>query len=230
MVVRPNRPNQQEIGLVNGFFESIDCQISNIIRWDRRYDWGFTSADYTEARKTRPRWPKRKLVAVVLVPYLETVRKTFDSLWTVITMRYESHWRDEAFNQARFIRLLKGIQHPGKRLRWEVIDLAANVSRSKERCVAPKDVRNIHSPHAGILAAAAHHSRWVQAMGNRCDEPPTVWLPGYKTRRGPPGWRTVPWLDFFFLNGQVRLGFDDEDEVISKSVPQFFSRKKSGRA
>ncbi len=57
------------------------------------------------------------------------------------------------------------------------------------------------SPHAGILAAAAHHPTWVKAMDGQTV--PYVWAAGYEC--GNPASPFVPFVDFYQHGGQISL-------------------------
>ena len=163
-------------------------QIENIEEWNQCFSWGFTHEQIRQATDSAPKWPENKLVAVVLVPYLDDVWTTFDDLWSTAAVQQAICYRYDAFD-AEFLRLREEIQHPGKCLRWEVIDLAAMWDSRNGK--APKDVRDHKSAHAAILAAAAHHPRWVRAMDGK--NVPYVWLAGYECGMKRD---QIPWLQF----------------------------------
>ncbi len=197
----------------SGLFVSPEQQVENLRRWNDQYGWGFTEEDF-ESLPDAPDSPGG-LIAVVLVPYLGTgtvrsssidiseiggVQRTFDALWQVAGSQQPNAWRwDGMKSDKEHLRLLEGIEHPTG-LRWEVIDLGAN------RGTASADVRTADdSPHAGILAAAAHHPQWVQAMDG--DKVPYVDLPGYQvTVDGDEPWRYVPYLGWARIYRGVGLG------------------------
>lgn len=188
----------------NALFESIVKQVRGVWELNQRLGWGFTADDFASL-PVPTAWPTvqlHNLAAVTLVPYLDTVQTTFDGLWRAVEARHANTWRWEELKSGSLnLKLLDGIVHPGRCLRWETIDLAANWDQ--ENGIRPRDVRNAQSPHAGILAAAAIHTRWVEAMDG--ETVPFVWLPGYQCLFDGR-WSAVLWLDFFQDGRQVRLG------------------------
>lgn len=208
----------RKIQLTHGMFVSVDTQIENVRRWSEEQDLGFGDEVF-EALPDPPAWPDDRLVPVALVPYLQTVQATLDGLWGIAASRQKSQWRwPELRSDAEHLRLLQGIGHqPG--LRWEVIDLAANWD--KKDGTSPESVRSAKSPHAGILAAAAHHPKWVQAMDGA--KVPYVWLPGYEAViPGSSEWRFTPYLNFFHDARGVLLGAGEcGDRGRGCAVPSF---------
>lgn len=170
-------------------FVSPERQIENVRLWSRLRGWGFTEANFEQAKAqlasiTRP---ARYLNALVLVPHLDTMQRTFEELWGVAAFQQTNHWRfNKLKSDAERLRLRSGITHrPG--LRWEVIKLGANPGK------APADIPTVMVAHADVLAAAAHFPNWIQAMDG--DNVPYVWMAGYQCSdpvRKP--WRSVPYL------------------------------------
>lgn len=200
---------------IRGFFTLLGGQIAQVREWSREYGWGFTDEDFLRVAVNSPAWPEDRLTAVVLVPYLDIVERTFDALWNLAASRQENSWRQESLlSDSEHLRLLPGITHPGQTLRWETIDLGANRRR------APKDARNPKSsPHAAILAAAALHPIWVRVMDGNAT--PFVWLPGYQvTVPGRGRWESVPALGFGRADREVQLGAGwCKHESLDSSVP-----------
>ena len=213
---------------VAGLFSATTDQLTQIKKWNKEHNWGFTEKHFT-ALGTPPELPEDagNLVTVVLVPYLGNKSKvpgfyhTFKELWKLAAEQQENSWRWYGYKDASSIRLLEGIKHPKKCLRWEIIDLGANWD--KKNGIAPKNVRNPQtSPHAGILACAALHPNWVRVMdGNQV---PYVWVPGYQVAvPGDGPWRNVPDLDFNAHGHEVRLYYGwDAYQSYSWGVPAFF--------
>ncbi|MFY9484282.1 MAG: hypothetical protein WAP74_01510 [Patescibacteria group bacterium] len=205
-VVPVTHQRVRKIQLIHGLFVPPEVQIENVRHWNEQKKWGFGKNVLADLSKP-PAWPDDRLVAVVLVPYLWDVQATFDGLWGIAASRQKNHWRWPDFrSDAQHLRLLQGIEHkPG--LRWEVMDLAANWDRKDG--VSPESVRSAaSSPHAGILAAAAHHPKWVQAMDGV--KLPHVWIPGYEaTIPGCGRWQCVPYLVFYRDDREVHFGADD---------------------
>ena len=186
--------------LINEMFVPVDVQIANVRDWNLTRGWNLIEAHFIEAQAAAQQlvWPDDSLTAHVLVPYLDTVQRTFDELWGIAATRQSSNWRWDGLNSdSKHLRLLEGIEHqPG--LRWETIDLGA------DRNARPRDVRNARSAHAGVLAAAAHFPKWVTAMDG--DKVPYVWIPGYEaTVPGKDAWQDVPYLYWNRISRQVEL-------------------------
>lgn len=179
--------------LVHGKFTPPQEQIDMVRRWNRRFGWGFLDGEFAAVEHTVPEWPKKSLVAVVLVPYLPErdgksglERTLIELLGRATVSRGPNYrfWNDWIPRGPDRIRLLPGVEHvPG--LRWEVIDLGCNRGRSSAQVLSSQ-----RSPHAGILAAAGLHPRWLDSMDG--DMVPNVIIPGYLlTRAREDPWRGV---------------------------------------
>lgn len=176
--------------LVHGYFTSTAKQIALVRTWNDERGWGITEEAFSEAARTIPKWPKEKLVAVVLVPYLPekacedgtmmgSVERTFQELWACVAAQHEKHSRWKRYDKAgKFLGIRKGSDHaPG--LRWEVIDLGCR--RGEDPYHFPEV--SPPQPHAGVLAAAALHPEWIASMKD-CSAP-KVRISGYCiSRRG----------------------------------------------
>ncbi len=147
------------------------------------------------------------LTVVQLVPYQETVEKTIAFLLGFVQSQMEklglNYYQWEGYNdlltKKDVIRLLPGIEHPRKCLRWEIVDLGAN--RGKKPC----DVRNENSPHAAVLAAAGFHTNWSTSMDG--DKIPYVFMPGYQvTVPSGDSWQYVPHIWFHQHDRRLRIG------------------------
>lgn len=187
-------------------FETIIDQVRIVGELNNRLGWGFTLNDFLTLPLPmhQPAPGEHGLSTLVLVPYLDTVQETFDGLWKAIQSRHTNTYRwEQSKSDPDNLRLLEGITHFGKCLQWEAIDLGANWDQ--ENGIAPRDVRNTQSPHAGVLAAAALHTKWVEAMDGTTV--PYVWLPGYQCNVNAR-WSAVPWLHFLQFLRQVQLCHD----------------------
>ncbi len=188
----------------NSLFVSPTTQIGNLKRWNDEFDLGIPKKWFDQLG-TPPPEPNGRLVVVTLVPYLKGKRgvsgaqRTFDALWTIAASRQPGSYRGpRMLSDPKHLRLLPGIEHkPG--LRWEVIDLGANQGKS------PADVRDpATSPHAGVLATAAHHPEYVQSQNG--NDVPYLWLPGYQVFvDGGDPWRDVPCLIWSQVGREVGL-------------------------
>lgn len=196
---------QQTNGLIHGLYVAPEIQIENVRRGNAHWGWGFTDADFA-ALPPPPSWPNRVLTCIVLVPYLETPEQTFRALWEVVSHSYRSVSTDLPAQCT--ITLWDNGAHPGRCLRWEVLDLDMYAGAS------PDCFNMIQRPHAGILAAAAHHKRWVYGMNG--GEIPYVWLPGYRLRgKGKQSRKRVAWkhLGMFLVGGGSEVMLCTEDRV-----------------
>jgi hypothetical protein len=197
------------VSQVVGIFSTAAEHLAVVRQWNVDFRLGFTEEEFAEAERTVPAIPVGKLVAMVLVPYLDTVQETFDFLWNraAAAQKANRRWADMK-SDAKYLRLIAGAKHPGRCLRWEVIDLGANQGRS------PKSVRNASSPHAAIMAALALHPKWVRAMdGNKV---PYVWLSGYECScPDVQSWGNVPYAYFNASDSKVRLSANDCGDVYS---------------
>ncbi len=192
---------RQKPQLIHGLFAPPTVQIANVREWNARRGWGFTDEDFVRLGEA-PVWPEERLVAVTLVPYLDTVQATFDALWEIAASRQKACFRwEHLFSDPGHLFLLDGITHPGKCLRWEVIDLGANWD--KKNGIAPETVRSAAtSPHAGILAAASHSPKWVRVMDGVAV--PFVWLPGYMATASVPGYVPRQRVPIFYFDFDIR--------------------------
>lgn len=139
------------------YFISIEDQIKNLKAWNKKYGWGFTAQDFKDL-PAAPKWPQDELVAVVLVPYLKTVQKSFDALWQVAQDIYPENWRS---SYAEKVSLVNGVNHtPG--LRWEALELKANFNPKDGIVISKLDRTKLAG--IGVLAACAHFPNWVKAM------------------------------------------------------------------
>ena len=193
-----------EPSLIHGMFVSPEAQIANMRGWNLEHGLGYIDAYFVEAEEAARQltWPEDRLVVHVLVPYAETVDATLETLWTIASGLQPNNWRWDGMKSGpENLRLLDGIEHkPG--LRWEAIDLGANWDPKDG--IRPMDVRGPNSAHAGILAAAAHFPKWVQAMDG--EKVPYVWLPGYQVNvAGEAPWRRVPYLGWDSVLRKVNL-------------------------
>ncbi len=223
--------------LVHGRFNKLEAQLKRVRELNLERNWGISIGSFDTVERFMPEWPKDKLVAVTLVPYLADVKddkgkiimsgieRTFHELWEVAASQQLANSRWDGFDKAGpdKLRLLKGIEHPltssgSSTLRWEVIDLGCNCNKK------PMDIRNPEqSPHAGILASAMLHPEWIKAMD--VDKVPNVWIPGYEVNifsedEGP--WQGVPNLSFDRDDRRIKLLCGWYDGCCSSwAVPSF---------
>ncbi|MFZ6015673.1 MAG: hypothetical protein ACOYUZ_04960 [Patescibacteria group bacterium] len=219
--------------LIRSLFTPVEAQLTRVRELNAERGWGFTDEDFAEAERSVPPWPAGNLVAVTLVPYLPDadgmggVERTFQELWKAAAAAQEKSWRWGGYDKAGpdRLRLLKGIDHPGKDqpvLRWEVIDLGCNRNRK------PVDVRDPKtSPHAGVIASAMLHPEWVKAMDGY--EVPYAWAPGYEVNFSDGiQWQGVPNLGFDRGVREIRLGCGWYDSCYSSWAAASLVREPLG--
>jgi len=172
--------------------------------------WKFEETHYVDIGNP-PELPEGAgpLCVVQLVPYQETVEKTIAFLLGFVQSQMEklglNYYQWEGYNdlltKKDVIRLLPGIEHPRKCLRWEIIDLGANRNRK------PCDVRNESSPHAAVLAAAGFHTNWSTSMDG--DKIPYVFMPGYQvTVPSGDSWQCVPHIWFDQHDRRLKISYN----------------------
>ncbi len=182
------------------YFVSPTNQFVNVLEWNERFNWKIPELVFTAFQNDPPKWPSKKLSAVVLTVYLETAQRTYEALWEVIARNMRENSIQTYRNEKGFPELLPDICHPGFCLRWETIDFSPHHIGAK-----PVDVRSPdNSPHAGIMSAAAHFPNWLLAMDG--DEVPFAWLHGYMVNLG----NDEPWP-----NRVPLLGWDKDRAELS---------------
>lgn len=140
---------------MHGLFAPPNVQVANVRRANRARKWRYTDGDF-DRLPPPPTWSSATLAAVVLVPYLDTAEETFEELWDVIAHTYaETSRTDRVVTVGQRLIALR----PHRRgLHWEVLGLEANRG-------CPITAPTTHPlAGAGVLAAVAHHRRWVHAM------------------------------------------------------------------
>ncbi len=218
-------------GEPGGLFTPPAQQVMNLLQWNRGYRWGLEESAICNMLTIAPEQPTSGLTAVVLVPYMQftydntrfisRVECTFEALWCVAAARQQNAARWNGLkSDLKHLQPLENTDHPNNRLCWEVIDLGANCG------VCSADVRDPDtSPHAGILAAAAHHPQWVQAMDG--DTVPYVNLPGYQvTVYDKEPWRCVPALHRSVIHSGVSLSaYPADSSGLKYGVPVLLERR-----
>jgi hypothetical protein len=184
--VRPQPPE--------GMFTSLADQLAAVRRWNDELGWGFAAEDF-DAIDLTPAHHDDPLVVDMIAIYLpgdgelDGVRRTAEELWAVVAEQQPNAWCwDMPKRSNKPVRLLRRIEHrPG--LRRVTIDLGAHWDSAVG--FRPIEVRNPHSAHAEVLAAAALFPNWVRAIDGVTV--PHVVLSGYQI--GIPireAWRHVP--------------------------------------
>lgn len=177
-------------------FASPNQQIENIRIWNERRSWGLTQAHFDRLPEP-PAPPDERfpLAATVLVPYLPPLGKS-ESIprhWSLVDVPPQgqcvnSTYRtcielallirklypelSEGLSQFPQAYLLPNADEPQPGLRWEIIDLGANLGQNPNAC----EDRQL-SPHAGVLAAICHFPEWMKLVSS--EELPGVWISGY---------------------------------------------------
>jgi len=198
-----------------GLFASTDEQLLLVKTRNKLRRWGFGDSDF-QSLPPAPEWPDKPLAAVVLVPYLATVRQTLEELWLMACDgQRKTFRRDDALSAQGQLKLVEGATHvPG--LCWEVIDLDACRNADILELGWPPE----RLPHAGIMAAAAHFPVWIRSI-NRGNAP--IIMPGYRSRKSrlddSQDHLYIPELDFdhymlgFVLDEYVHLGINTHHAI-----------------
>lgn len=161
----------------------------------------FTKEEINTFIKQAPSWPQEEgdqHVDVVPVIYLgqpgdpESVVRTFKFWWDLVVYSHNGkHWVwDKIILDKDHLRLAEGTEHPGRCIRWEVIDRGANKGRSPYKVRAA--VKNL--PHASIFASHAYSPLSVSKMIR--SKTPSNWLTGYDMKINDH-WSWVPLVYFY---------------------------------
>ena len=188
-------------------FLKLEGQADLVEAWNLQANWGFTERQFDEIRDQIPAIRERMknyedepLIAPILTPYLQDEYRTFSALRTLLTVPQEKNYVNEVYKTPteENLQLLKGIKHQSG-LKFEIVGLGDNTGEK------PSSIRGKNSPHASILAAAALHPEWVQAMDG--ENIPYANVPGYQvTVPGHQQWRRVPTVYFSRDDREVLLG------------------------
>ena len=151
-----------------------------------------------EALPEAPEWPEDEFTAVNLTYYPRTregmtpVQNMFESYWDLLQFRYKKNWRWPSMRTGEgYLRFLEGCDVSPGTLRWEVIDLAAHWDKTNG--MIPRDKVSTGSAHFGVMAAAAHHTKWVQSWDGVNVPYPTIG--GLQlTIPGRHAWTYLPYL------------------------------------
>jgi hypothetical protein len=121
--------------------------------------------------------PGGRLVAPVLVPYLDDWYATAVALWTLTARQHRTADRTFAIPRNR-LHLTEPERYPGHGLRWEFVDLGCE--RNPDHF---GEYESRRPAFLAVLAAAALHPRWVLNLvgwGSRC---PSAWLTGLRCEK-----------------------------------------------
>ncbi|MCX6781619.1 MAG: hypothetical protein NTW66_00635 [Candidatus Magasanikbacteria bacterium] len=204
----------QMLNFNSEYFVSPTNQFVNVLEWNERFFWKIPESVFSAFNHDPPKWPSKKLSAVVLVVYLETVQGTYQSLWEVIARNMREKNIHAYRNDKGLPSLLPGARHPGVCLRWETIDFSPRHIGAK-----PVNVRSAEeSPHAAIMSAAAHFPNWLVAMDG--SEVPFVWLHGYTANLGEnePWPKRVPLLGWDKDHVELSLELCAENRDIGQTA------------
>jgi hypothetical protein len=194
--------------LVHGLFVPTEVQVENVRKWNKKFALGITDEQFA-ALPVAPQWPDDKLVAVVLTFYpqqqekMTPVQSMFETYWKLLEFRHKNSWRwDQIKTGEANLRFLDSCTVPGGTLRWETIDFGAHWN--KVDGMKPQDVVGKGSATFGVLAAAAHHKKWVQSFDGTNVPYPTIG--GLQlTVPGSAAWTILPYLRWDRGDRQFRL-------------------------
>lgn len=176
--------------------------------WNEKHEWGFTERDFQNLPEP-PKVPDEPFCTLVLTPCppdtqkLTGLQRGFDDLWALTVSQQPDALRWNKFlSDPKHLQLLEGVPYePG--LFWEVLNLGAHWDR--EGGTAPHTVRDPKtSPHLGVLAATAHHLRYVPTMDGTTR--PFLRIPGLRvTVPGSGPWQYVPCVLWNVISRAVYL-------------------------
>lgn len=174
--------------LENDMFVPSYWKIRNVKRWNKERNWGFSEKDFRDLGPA-PDYPDdRPFATAVLVPYLDTPRRTVDELRQVLAKEHWQSWLGglNSYNWQHQELMVCGAPHePG--LRWEVIDMDggprfADRSNLQKSGAIPFEASLLEPgrlPHAGVLAELAHSPYWARSLSSNGGAAPGIWVPGY---------------------------------------------------
>jgi len=152
-------------------FVSGEQQIENVRTRFGGINGFFADWQIQQASEAMPDFEPEGLKALVLTPYFNNLQQTDQWLWATCKEAHPNNWSWESLkSDPQHMRLLEGTEFPANSLQWEIIDFGANRGES------PVDTRDTNSPHMTCLAAAWHHTKWVEAMDG--EKVPYIWIPG----------------------------------------------------
>jgi len=179
IIVRSEQPAPMQ--LVRRLFTPREQQLTLMRAWSEELYWNFTEEDFAKAEAEMPDWPDGGLIAVVLVPYFKCEQETFETLWSLACRMNPDAERTGAAKRKYFGSGLYTYEEKDdeqvklEKLCWRTVDLRANRGKN------PSSLKKINAG-AAVLAAAALHPAWLQAMDG--ETVPYVWLPGYRFKDG----------------------------------------------
>lgn len=193
-----------------GLFSTIWEQVAALWQLNLCLGWGFSANDFVSLPVPTPRFAQSMATTLVLVPYAQTVEQTVSRLWDALEIRALNADIDgKVFFEA--MRLKDGVDHPGRCLRWEWIDLFAHWIPTLDEGVDPVTVRDPRLAHAGVFAAAVLHPQWAANLDGR--RIPFVWLSGYLHHTDRLGLycqhpdRHCPWSPVLLMKNRIDFGF-----------------------
>lgn len=205
-------------------------QIRLLREWNTKLGLEISEEQFQEASRLIPPRPKGRLTARVLVFYLPKfegksgIERTFNAWWECIMFRHKASWRAEIFQKMNSdqLHLFEEMRHPadGEKtvLRWETIQLDADPG-----AVPAEAASSQFSAHAGVLAAAAFHVRWMTQMEG--GHIPAARIAGYVLKLNPLGLYVVT-LGFDRLAKVVMMRCDRQDLALSfATIPKILARQ-----
>jgi hypothetical protein len=215
-VAMKNMPGPNKFEAVAAYMRTVspDRQLANIGEWNKARGWRFSDGELAAAGEAVADLPDytRRGPRAVLVPYLDSVGRTFEELWAVASAIHTGVQREEAArSDDAHLGLIDELTHePG--LRWELLtpDPGATYQQS------PADCRGPDSAHAGVLALACHYPAWAYMLGSRYA--PSAYLAGYRARPSATSeWSYVPLLTTGWFGRTVRLS------IVPTSQPNHYN-------
>lgn len=200
---------------IRTFFTPPVEQVDMVKRWNKDRGWGFTPAEFEQV-SAGPASRRRggRLSADVLSVSLEGSARdpgyvrTFNELAEIAFAPFIGGWCCwDGFERltTKTLRPAGGTQYSGKLLRWVTIDLGADRNKPPARLST-----SVPRPGLSVLAAAALHPHWLEAMDGRTV--PYVWLAGLDLSLSTAKpWNAKPRLGFCNPLGEVRMHAIESD-------------------
>lgn len=187
-------------------------QIENLRTWNHRYSWGFRESDFATIKMSQAEEPQSFARSQIAMAWLGSHSQTFEAWWGVVSDTHERCLRfEEIESDPRHLRVTQDSYPKANQLEVLTLNLTAGwgvaVNRHAER-----------PAHAEVLAAAAHHPMWVQAMGER--NVPYAYLPGYRLLEVTQGRELVPCIGFQLDIGTILNAGPVDDESAAFAHPR----------
>ena len=200
---KPNR--------LDPFFTSPADQVANLRRWNTEKGWGFRENHFKRVtRQIIELSVESDLLRWVLVPYLDDFYQTVEDLIQIAGAQPRRLGRSEDLPpplSERRIRLLEGVEYPGKCLMWVLADLGSDCRSKPGEVCKPETALHIRG-----LAVVAQHPKWGRAIYTEVDGRfvPSLFVPGIQVN-----WNKTDKPEDDDWSGMLRIQFDRDHGQLS---------------